>query len=393
VTDGPPITFVTPVLPAAHGNGLAMRAGLFLEGLSRSHTVAVAVIPLYGTATSGDGLVASLASSCVTIELIAPAQAGTWPSVLLGTAEGRRRAQEIYPLPAICCQASQDGRAQLRALVERSRLVHIMRSYLAPCLDFVFDDDTRPPVTLDVDELDSAVQRQLGSGEQAERFERLERYYLPRVDRVYTASSEDAPVVRQTYGVDRVSVVANAVRAPAATTPVQQRYDLLFVGNLSYEPNIDAAVWLCEQIRPLLGAVTIAIVGSRPAPEVLALAGLPGVSVAGDVPEVTPWYRKARVAVAPLRIGGGTRIKIIEALAHGRPVVATPLGASGLAVGEEHGVIAAATAAEFATACKRLLRDSSAAGAIAAAGGSQVALVEDVADQIDRLTCATINGE
>lgn len=383
---GPPIVFLTPVLPAAQGNGLAMRAGLFLEGLARRHTVAVVVIPVFGAASTDGGFIGARAGSWVTLELMDPAQAATWPSVLLSTAEGRHRAQEIYPLPAVCRQLSTEGQAQLRALIDGVRLVHVMRSYLAPCLDYLLDDEARPPVTLDLDELDSGVQRQLGSREQAERFARLERYYLPRVDHIYTASSEDARKLEEDYAIDHVSTVPNAVRPPAPGAPVQERYDLLFVGNLSYEPNVDAALWLCEEIRPLLGAVTIAIVGSHPGPKLRALGALPGVSVVGDVPEITPWYRASRVAVAPLRIGGGTRIKILEALVHGRPVVATPLAGAGLAVGEDHGVLLAETAQEFATACRRLLLDRSAAAEVAAAGRGQVTLVEDVAEEIDRLT-------
>jgi glycosyltransferase involved in cell wall biosynthesis len=393
VTDGPPaIVFLTPVRPASHGNGLAMRAGLFLEGMCRRHVVSVVVIPVFGTAASDDDFVSGLANSCVTLDLEGPADGRSWPTVLLGSPGGRHRANEIYPLPAICRRPSVEGREGLRGLTEVASLVHVMRSYLAPCLDFMFDDENRPPVTLDLDELDSGVQRQLGQRQEAERFERLERYYTPRVDHVYTASGEDARIVRDDYGARRVTAVPNAVRAPAAIEPVKQEYDLLFVGNLSYEPNIDAARWLCEEIRPLLGAVEIAIVGSHPGPDVLALAELPGVTVAGDVAEVTSWYVKSRITVAPLRIGGGTRTKIVEALAHGRPVVATRVGAAGLDVGERNGVLAAGTANEFAAACRRLLNDASAAARVAVAGRDQVMTLEQVAEEIDLLTRLAVEG-
>ena len=81
-----------------------------------------------------------------------------------------------------------------------AELVHVMRSYLAPCLDVLFDGGVRPPVSLDLDDLDSAVQHQLGHAEEARRFERLERYYTSRADHVFTASPEDADVVRRNYG-------------------------------------------------------------------------------------------------------------------------------------------------------------------------------------------------
>jgi glycosyltransferase involved in cell wall biosynthesis len=92
------------------------------------------------------------------------------------------------------------------------------------------------------------------------------------------------------------------------------------------------------------------------------------------------------VAVAPLRSGGGTRIKIIEALAHQRPVVATPNGAAGLATGEENGVLVGDCAADFAAACRRLLADAPAAARIAAAGSRQLKTAEQIAVEIDLLT-------
>lgn len=389
--DRPTVAFLTPVAPASRGNGLAMRAGLFLEGLSRGYEVTVVVLPVFGTAPGEGDLVKELAAGCVTLDLAGPADARTWPSVLLGTPEGRRRAHEVYPLPAVCRQPSRAGTADLRRLTQGVSLVHIMRSYLAPCVDFLFDDESRPRLTLDLDELDSGVRRQLGHSEEAERFERLERYYLPRVDHVYVASDAEARMIGRSCDASRVSTVPNAVRAPAPSQPAEKQHDLLFVGNLSYEPNIDAARWLCEEIRPLLGAVTIAIVGSRPGSAVRALADLPGVTVAGDVLEVTPWYVRSRVAVAPLRIGGGTRTKVVEALAHGLPVVATPMRAAGIADGDSHGVLTAATAKDFATGCRRLLDDGAAAAGIAAAGRMHEMTAKQVAERIDLLTRSAVD--
>lgn len=367
-----------------------MRAGVFLEGMSRRHAVTVVVVPVFGTPPLDRSFVSALAESCVTLELTDPVRERDWPTVLLSTPGGRQRARELYPLPGICQLPSIDARAQLRGLINGACLVHVTRTYLAPCLDFLFDDGRRRPITLDLDELDSNVQRQLGYEEETERFERLERYYIPRADHVYTASDMEARIVRESCGANRVTTVANAVSPPLLSESVEPEYDLLFVGSLSYPPNVEAARWLCGEIRALLGGSTIAIVGSRPGAEVRALAKLPGVTVAADVPDVAPWYARSRVAVAPLRSGGGTRIKIIEALAHGRPVVATPQGATGLATGEQNGVLVGGCAADFAAACRRLLLDASAAARIAAAGGRQLSTTEQIAVEIDALTRAAL---
>jgi glycosyltransferase involved in cell wall biosynthesis len=147
----------------------------------------------------------------------------------------------------------------------------------------------------------------------------------------------------------------------------------VFVGNLSYGPNADAARWLCTGILPLLGDVTVAVVGRRPGREVLALADDPRVTVAADVADVGPWYEGARVAVVPIRAGGGTRTKLIEAFAHRRPVVSTTLGAAGLPFGGGEGpVVVADDAAGFAAACLGLLHDSARADRLAAAGEADV---------------------
>ena len=84
------------------------------------------------------------------------------------------------------------------------------------------------------------------------------------------------------------------MRVPPVIESGDEEFDLLFAGNLSYEPNIDAVTWLCREIVPLLGGAALAIVGSGPDRRVLSLAEHPGVSVFGDVPEITSWYHWAK---------------------------------------------------------------------------------------------------
>lgn len=110
---------------------------------------------------------------------------------------------------------------------------------------------------------------------------------------------------------------------------------LLFFGNFAHAPNVDAALWLGSEVFPPLRAthpgVELTIVGGAPPDEVLALAG-EGVTVTGEVPDVGPHVDAASVVVAPLRLGGGMRVKVLEALAAGKAVVATPLATQGLDV-------------------------------------------------------------
>jgi polysaccharide biosynthesis protein PslH len=114
------------------------------------------------------------------------------------------------------------------------------------------------------------------------------------------------------------------------------RKDLVFLGRMDYHANIDAALYFAKKIWPLIRErrpdLRFVIVGAHPAKEILALRDVAGVSVTGTVDDVRPYYRSALAAVVPLRVGGGTRLKVLEAMAAGTPVISTTLGAEGLAV-------------------------------------------------------------
>ena len=140
-------------------------------------------------------------------------------------------------------------------------------------------------------------------------------------------------------------------------------------------PCQDAAIWLVRRILPLvrrrLPGVGVSIVGRDPGSAVRALRG-DGVEVTGSVPDVVPYYRGATIAVAPLRAGGGSRLKILEAMALGRAVVSTRIGAEGLAVEDGKHLLLADTEEDFAHAVSRLLEDEAARARLAAAARALV---------------------
>jgi len=172
--------------------------------------------------------------------------------------------------------------------------------------------------------------------------------------------------------VASLEVLLPGVRAqvlPNAAPPTGEEgwappVDVLFVGNCSYLPNIDAARWFCRDVLPLVRArlgraVRVAVVGSSVDERVASLTADRDIVVVSDPPSVTPWYRATTVAVAPLRLGGGTRLKILEAFSHRRPVVSTHLGAQGLPVTDGVHLLMADTAHDIADACARLISDTS----------------------------------
>ena len=148
--------------------------------------------------------------------------------------------------------------------------------------------------------------------------------------------------------------------------PETEGRGLVFVGALDYPANVDGIRWFCGEIWPtvrrtLLDA-TLTVVGRRPVSAVRRLAGLPGVELVGQVSDVRPYLASAAVAVVPLRIARGIQNQVLEAMAMGKPVVATPQALEGLQVEPGVHAVAASTADEWADALARLLNDSSFGG-------------------------------
>ena len=197
-------------------------------------------------------------------------------------------------------------------------------------------------------------------------------HYEPRMlatfDRVIAVSEHDRALLRDSAPGVRVDVVPNGVdtKALLPLPPKLDRKTLLFVGSMAYRPCVDAAVWLVRDILPSLPDVDLWIVGRHPTAEVLALAG-EHVMVTGEVDDVRPYYERCTIAVAPLRAGGGSRLKILEAMALGRCVVSTTIGAEGLHVTPGVDIVIADDAATFAETVSGLLADGAKCEEIAAA--------------------------
>lgn len=198
-------------------------------------------------------------------------------------------------------------------------------------------------------------------------------------DAVITCTAADAAALSAgpSRVTGRTTVVANGTDVDRfALSPVPRDLRLVFVGALHTLPNADAAGWLCREILPLVQAaepnIHLDIVGSHPGPEVLALGRRPGVTVHADVADVAGYLEAARVAVIPIRVGSGSRLKALEAMAAGRPVVGTSIGLEGLDLRAGEEVLVADDPAAFAAAVVRVLCDDALAASLAAAGRSAV---------------------
>lgn len=198
---------------------------------------------------------------------------------------------------------------------------------------------------------------------QAAKLRAFEARLLGRARLTLACSAEDAGALSRLEPSARIAVVPNGVdvRYFRPDGPEADPQGLVFTGTMSFRPNVDAVLWFCRRVWPELRRVRPAlhftIVGREPTPAVRALAELPGVMVTGTVPDVRPHVRRARIYVVPMRVGSGTRLKVLEALAMGKPVVSTPMGVEGLSLGEEEGVILAADEEALIREIGRLLDD------------------------------------
>ena len=208
--------------------------------------------------------------------------------------------------------------------------------------------------------------RKLLYASQYRRMLRCEGHALRRFEGLLAVSEADRETFARLYpGIDlsALYVVRTGVDtefftpAPSAADSVE----LVFTGSMDWLPNEDGMLWFCEHVLPLikreLPSVTLSIVGRAPTPAVKKLAEERGVRVTGRVDDVRPYMSDAAVFIVPLRIGGGTRLKIFEAMAMAKAVVSTTIGAEGLPVTNNRDILLADDAGSFAQSVLRLLRD------------------------------------
>lgn len=164
-------------------------------------------------------------------------------------------------------------------------------------------------------------------------------------------------------GIDLAAYADPAPARPAATVP-----RLVFTGKMDYRPNVDAVLWFAQEVLPLLRqkqpAVCLQVVGMNPHRRLLGLTQEAGIELTGAVADVQPFIDAANVYVAPLRVGGGTRFKILEALASARPIVATSLAVEGLGVQNGRELLIGDEPESFAEAVLRILDDQASGGAL-----------------------------
>jgi glycosyltransferase involved in cell wall biosynthesis len=338
--------------------------------LATRHSIGLLVLRAPGDESVDD----ELRRACVFVEEVEIAPVGSsFGARLINRV--RLRAALLRRTPTwAAMSASPQFKTRLEELVEAwqpdviqleyrimGQFLSASRAYPAPCLLVEHDPDG-----------DVTRQRGVRHLLEARAWKSLGRQVLTQMDSVVVFTERDRgtiselnlsiPIARIPLGYE----LSESSLDPTGTEP----YGIVCVGSYIHPPNIDAARWLARDIFPSVRArlprASLRLVGSHAPAEVRALEGN-GVRVDADVADVLPFLNAAAVVVAPIRLGGGMRVKVLEALSAGKAIVATPLALEGLDLEDGRQVVVAETEAEFAVALLELLGDPERRTAIAKA--------------------------
>jgi glycosyltransferase involved in cell wall biosynthesis len=210
------------------------------------------------------------------------------------------------------------------------------------------------------------------------RMHHLENHLVREADHTWVVSEREKQELLARSPNASVEVAPNGVDSRRITPllPKPDSREILFVGSLKYLPNIDGLKFFIHDVMPLLQErvpdVVLRVVGRGPGPEIRELHAPPHIEITGEVDDLEPYYRQCALTVVPLRSGGGTRLKILESMAYGRPVVSTTLGAEGLELEPERDLLIADQPEALAESIARLLNDPQARNAMAERARRQV---------------------
>jgi glycosyltransferase involved in cell wall biosynthesis len=278
------------------------------------------------------------------------------------------------PLPySVAAHSSRALRQAVRSLAAEHG-IDLWQSEATALIDTMADLNGAPKVVI-AHNVESLIWRRSAQAEpnplkswyiaqQWRKFERFERRAFAQARRVVAVSAEDGRLIRDSFGGRAVDVVDNGIDRGffEAVEPDPDRNVILFLGSLDWRPNLDAIGLLLDRIFPAVRAAEPAarlwLVGRKPPQSLVQrVRESAGVELHADVPDVRPFLAKSGVMVVPLRIGGGSRLKILEAMAAGLPVISTRVGAEGLELVPGEHYRAAEEPRELAEALVACLRD------------------------------------
>lgn len=370
------ILMLTPQVPYPPRQGTALRNWGLLRGLARHYTVTLLSFAAPDQPLEPPAPVAELVERAVLV------------SQPTRTFKARLANMITSPRPDLILRLDCPAfRRELRGLLASGAFdwVVVEGIELTGYLDLVWSLPSHPQVVFDDHNCEYLLQqrafftdvrrpaRWIAAGYSFIQWQRLRRHEATvcrRSELVVAVSEADAAAVRRIAPGVAPLVIPNGITVAeyagfAERAPLQQPA-FVFTGTLDFRPNVDGLLWFAHEVWPRIRAVLpeahFYVVGRRPHARLAPLAQQPGIVLTGAVPDTRPYIGAAAVYVVPLLVGGGTRLKLLEAMAMGRPIVSTPLGAEGFPAVEQ-AVTLAAEPGTFAAACFRLVQDEAARAA------------------------------
>lgn len=377
--DGPRLLFISPVVPQPSGNGLSMRAYHVLRALTYKYSVHLLIIPNYrGTPPHKE--LTQICRSVTYLPLTFSEELTT--AIGLFVSKAIRKIWKRYSAKPVETLFKRQRRKKIAVRLFKGfhfDRIHVFRLYMAPYAHLFRDWNFYGSAQLDMDDIESLTRRRLSrlfavNGDddnaaifeaEAKCYEEMERHEIPRFDRVFVCSAHDRDMLYHS-GYKEIEVLQNIISIPQGADPSspEKPFVFLFVGSMGYYPNRDAILYFCDRILPLIQrettiALSVSIVGrGLSGKDTAKLDRIKEVRLAGYVPDIGTVYREAGCAILPIRAGGGTRLKALEAFAFRKPVVSTSLGMEGIEVKHEKEVLIADTPELFAKNCVRIMTDA-----------------------------------
>lgn len=363
--------------------GGRIRTYQMLRALARQHRLTYLTLD---DGTAAPDAVARATEYCERVEVVPftpppKGSAGFWTALARNALSTLPYAVARYEVPAL--------RDRLRALCAKGDVDVVVCDFLAPSINV--PSDLGVPVVLFQHNVEAMIWERHAQvavhpvkkaymASQWRRMKRFEAAECRRFDSVVAVSAQDADYFRREYGVRRTADVPTGVDTEffqPGDPGLRRDGAMVFVGSMDWLPNEDGILWFAETMLPRIRAAvphaTLSIVGRNPTARVQALHDpAQGVTVTGSVPDVRPHLASASVCIVPLRVGGGTRLKIYEGMAMALPTVSTAIGAEGLPVVDGEHLLIGDEPATFADRCIELLRDPARAVRMGAAADAYV---------------------
>ena len=365
------LLFLTPSIPHPSTQGADIRNWGLISSLSKNHRVSLVTF-----ASQSDDISKELSKCCSTIKITKTPERNMMQ---------RMSTMFLSNKPDISVRLkSAEYSINLHDVLSNETLDFIqiegleMGTYLNEILDYYHNKAQRPIIIYDAHNAETIIQRRairsdiskpkrwptaLYSIVQLRRIREFEIEICSNSDAVICVSHEDCTALKKLFPRLNPTILPNGIflsdypetTKHAKITPPA----LVFSGKMDYRPNIDAVNWFSNEVFPIIrnmhDEVKFLIVGQSPTRQVLNLAKRPGITVTGSVDDIRPYIAAATVCVVPLRMGGGTRFKILEAMALSKPVVSTTIGAEGFPVTDGKEILIADNPQDLVRAIDSLL--------------------------------------